>query len=90
MNHVFLQVHSCSVSIPGRALGGVIEGMRKDLPEEVYSIVTRFHSDVVTLLKAGGQAPEVEQRLKEAKTKLTAAALEQGSFPERREQTEEA
>ena len=90
MNHVFLQVHSCSVSIPGRALGGVIEGLRKDLPEEVYSMVSGFHSDVVTLLKAGGQAPEVEQRLKEAKTKLTAAALEQGSFPERRKQTEEA
>lgn len=85
-------MHSCSVSIPGRALGGVIEGLRKDLPEEVYIMVSGFHSDVVTLLKAGGagQAPEVEQQLKDAKKQLSAAALEQGSFSERREQPEVA
>ncbi len=76
------QVHNCAVSIPGRALGGVIEGLRKDLPEDVYGTVSTFHADVVSLLKAGGsgQAADVEERLKAASPGLRAAALEQGKF----------
>ena len=79
-----MQVHSCAVSIPGRALGGVIEGLKIDLPENVYSTVHTFHADVVMLLKAGGpgQAADVEQRLKAASPALRDAALEQGKFAE--------
>jgi len=86
---VHAQVHSCAVSIPGRGLGGVIEGMKKDLPEDVYSIVSRFHADVVSLLKAGGpgKAADVEERLKAAGPALRTAALEQGKFPEAAEES---
>lgn len=82
------QVHSCAVSIPGRALGGVIEGMKKHLPEDVYSIASNFHRDVVTLLKAGGpgKAADVEDRLKAGGPALRIAALEQGKFPEAAEE----
>ena len=72
------------MSIPGRALGGVIEGLKKDLPEDVYGTVSTFHADVVSLLKAGGpgQAADVEHRLKASSPGLRAAALEQGKFAE--------
>ena len=81
---VLAQVHNCAVSIPGRALGGVIEGLKKELPESVYAALSTFHADVVSLLKAGGpgQAVEVEERLKAASPGLRAAALEQGGFAE--------
>ena len=82
--NVLVQVHNCAVSIPGRALGGVIEGLKKDLPDDVYGAVSTFHVDVVNLLKAGGpgKAADVEQRLKAASPGLRAAALEQGKFAE--------
>lgn len=64
----------------------MIEGLKKQLPEDVYSVVSGFHADVVGLLKSGGpgncKADEVEQRLKEARPRFRAAALEQGKFEE--------
>ena len=74
---VHMQVYHSAVSIPGRALGGVIQALRKDLPEPGYAVISRFHTDVVNLLKAGGpgHAPELEQSLKEAMPHLKDAAV---------------
>ena len=72
-----VQVHHSAVSIPGRALGGVIQALRSDLSEPVHAVVGRFHMDVVNLLKAGGpgHAPELEQRLREAMPHLKHIAV---------------
>ncbi len=74
---VHVQVHHSAVSIPGRALGGVIQALRSDLPEPGYAVISRFHMDVVNLLKAGGpgHAPELEQTLREAMPHLKDVAV---------------
>ncbi len=74
-----LQVHGCAVSVPGRALGGVIEGLREGLPEGVHALLAAFHAGVVAFLKAGGgegaaaQSAQLEAQLPQ----LRAAALGQ-------------
>ena len=72
-----MQVHHSAVSIPGRALGGVIQALRNNLPEHAHAVVSKFHMDVVNLLKAGGpgHAPEVEQRLRVAMPHLKDATV---------------
>ena len=77
---VRVQVHHSAVSVPGRALGGVIQALRNDLPEPGHAVLSDFHMDVVALLKAGGpgHAPEVEQRLSKAMPHLKVVAL--GTF----------
>ena len=74
---VHVQVHHNAVSIPGRALGGVIQALRNDLPDPSHAVVSKFHMDVVNLLKAGGpgHAPEFEQRLREAMPHLKDVAV---------------
>ena len=50
------------MSVPGRALGGVIEGLKQGLPEEVHALLVTFHAGVVGYLKAGGGEGAAEQR----------------------------
>lgn len=57
-----LQVHGCAVSVPGRALGGVIEGLRGGLSEEAFALLTAYHAGVVSLLKAGDSPEAAEKR----------------------------
>ena len=72
-----MQVHHSAVSIPGRALGSVIQALKHHLPEPGCAVISKFHMDVVDLLKAGGpgHAPEVEQRLREAMPYLKDVAV---------------
>ena len=74
---VHMQVHHSAVSIPGRALGGVIQALKPDLPEPGYAVISKFHMDVVSLLKAGGpgHAPKLEQSLREAMPHLKDVAV---------------
>ena len=50
------------MSVPGRALGGVIEGLRGGLSEEAFALLMAFHAGVVSLLKAGDSPDAAEQR----------------------------
>lgn len=47
-----LQVHNRAITMPGRALAGVIAEMKSDLPIESSQLLDSFHQDVVSYLKA--------------------------------------
>ncbi|BDA42327.1 E3 UFM1-protein ligase 1 homolog [Coccomyxa sp. Obi] len=70
-----MQVHGCAVSVPGRALSGVIEGLKGGLSEETYDLLFNFHADVVNMLKSGDGAQSAQ--LQEKLPLLVAAALGQ-------------
>lgn len=55
-------MRGCAVSVPGRALGGVIEGLREGLSEEAFALITAYHAGVVSLLKAGDGPDAAEKR----------------------------
>ena len=74
-----MQVHNCAISIPGRALNGVIDSLKGGLDEAVFSLVSSFHADVVSLLKApgpegGADAAALQERLQQRLPDLVAAA----------------
>ena len=73
------QVHGCALSVPGRALGGVIEGLKQGLPEGVHALLAGFHAGVVGYLKAGGGEGAAQQKelLDEQLLQLKAAVLGQ-------------
>lgn len=47
-----MQVHSKAITVPGRALAGVISEMKTALPAESYQLLDSYHQDVVSYLKA--------------------------------------
>lgn len=61
--------------MPGRALSGVIEGLKGGLSEETYDLLLNFHADVVNMLKSGDGAQSAQ--LQEKLPLLVAAALGQ-------------
>lgn len=74
-----LQVHNAAISIPGRALSGVINSLKKGIDEDVFSLVSGFHADVVSLLKNSGSendgsAAALQERLQDKLPGLVAAA----------------
>lgn len=61
--------------MPGRALNGVIEGLKGGLSEETYDLLFKFHADVVNMLKSGDGAQSAH--LQNMLPRLVAAALGQ-------------
>ena len=68
-------MHGCVVSVPGRALSGVVACLKGGLSEETHDLLTSFHADVVSMLKSsdGSQPAELQDKL----PLLVAAALGQ-------------
>lgn len=68
-------MHNCAVSVPGRALSGVIASLKDELSEETFELLSSFHADVVNMLKSRDGSYEAE--LQEKLPLLVAAALGQ-------------
>ena len=67
------------MSVPGRALGGVIEGLKEGLSKDSFGLLRDFHAGVVAFLKAGSGDAALQQRaaLQEKLPQLQAAAVAQ-------------
>ena len=52
MHEPALQVHSKAITMPGRALAGVITDMKTEIPAESYQLLEDYHQAVVLHLKA--------------------------------------
>lgn len=64
-----LQVHSKAITIPGRALAGVIAELKAAMPES-HQLLDSFHQDVVACLKAMSANDAQNNNTNELQTRL--------------------
>lgn len=63
----WVQVHGRGLSIPGRAIGAVLDKLKDGLPKESHTLLVDFHAGVVASLRGQSQAEGAGQAAAVAK-----------------------
>eukprot|EP00803_Ostreobium_quekettii_P004714 evm.model.scf_1673.1 EVM.evm.TU.scf_1673.1 scf_1673:10433-21504(-) len=76
---LFAQIHNSAVSIPGKAIAGVLLSMKADMEEDAYLLLDEFHKLVVASLKEQSRSapisPEEVAEVLQVKLAMVKAAL---------------
>ena len=77
-----LQVHGKAVTVPGRALAGIISNLKANLEPEAFELLQTYHQMVVSNLRvtsspdtsSSAEVPKTQQELADKLTGLKALA----------------
>lgn len=80
---LFIQVHRCTVHVPGRAIAAVLASLKEGLPSDTFTVVLQYHTAIVEYIShrpADGDADEIiRKHLESDLTALKSCALQKSN-----------